>query len=450
MPGSAWEHARPAGACCDRIRQRNGRGLRALGLAAVQRQGAAILGEGHLVLDAGLDIRCVGDLAALCSVGMRSVLLEAGTILGGEGEARNGLASSTRAAPRRSPGVCGFSVADGAARLGTAIVYSSNPTGPAALPTTALPRRAALGFALLAAPARAQRSPRPRRLFFIFANLEQDPEGQARLAALRAGLASLGLLEGRDLDLTLRWTGGRAETAEHVAAEAVAAKPDAIFVTGGSAIRAVQRETRDIPIVFQLNFDPVTAGIVPSLAHPGGNATGFTSFEPGMPAKWRDLLRRVAPGLGQVFALSANVTGGLFTLDATSTLLRVETEAEIEPAFARLAAIPGAGLMVLTSAFAVAHRVRIVALAGAAGLPAIYPARLFVEAGGLMAYGPDLLAQYRAAAGYLARILAGDAPGNLPVQAPNRFELALNLATARALGLEMPTDLLAAADLLVD
>lgn len=311
-------------------------------------------------------------------------------------------------------------------------------------------RRALLGLTLLAAPAHAQRVGRPKRVAVILANAEQDPEGQARLAALRQGLAELGLVEGRDLELTQRWTGGRAEAAEPLAAEVVATRPDAIFVTGGRVIRAVQRATRDIPIVFQLNGDPITAGIVPSLANPGGNATGLTSFEPGMPAKWQDLLRRVAPGITQVFALSSNPTGGLYALDSATRLQRIESEADIEPAFARMAATPTAGLMVLPSAFAVARRARIVHLADAAGLPAIYPVRLFVEAGGLLAYGPDLLAQFRAAAGALARVLAGDAPGSLPVQAPTRFELALNLATARAQGREVPTDLLAAADLLIE
>ena len=309
------------------------------------------------------------------------------------------------------------------------------------------PRRAVL-TAPLARPALAQR--RGRLVIAVLSLAEHDPEAAPRLAASRAGLP-----EGDDVSLGVRWTGGGPDRVQGIAAEVVAARPDLIIVNGGTAIAAILRQTRSIPVVFQYTSDPVAAGIVPQLARPGGNVTGFTSYAPGMPYKWLDLLRQLRPEMRRVCLLVADnpsarifPTGGLPGL--ATIALPIADDADVERAFRSIGQAGDAGLMVVPSSVATTRRGLITRLAREARLPAVYAQISFVEVGGLLSYGVNLAEQFRDVAGYGARILAGARPGDLPVQAPTRFELAINLGTARAIGLEIPTPLLAAADVLLD
>lgn len=321
------------------------------------------------------------------------------------------------------------------------------------------PRRSSLGVlaaCLLPAAHAAAQPGRPRRLAVILATAEGDTEGEARIAALREGLRAAGLAE-PELRIEPHFTRAEPERAARIAAAVVAARPDAILVAGGTAITAVLRETRSIPVVFQFNADPVAAGMVAAMAHPGGNATGFTSFEPRIVAKWIQLLRQAAPGLRRIRLLAAeNPTGaqmqGLEVApDLDLGVLRFASDRAVREAISATEAEGAAGLVLLPSGAALARRDLIIGLANAARLPAIYPLRAYAERGGLLSYSPDLLEQYRQAGAVVARILrGGDRPGELPVQAPTRFELALNLSTARAIGLELPASLVAAADHLLD
>jgi ABC-type uncharacterized transport system substrate-binding protein len=309
--------------------------------------------------------------------------------------------------------------------------------------------------------ARAQQHDRMRRIGVLNTLAADDPEDQARLATLAQGLQQLGLTIGRNVRIDTRWGAGDPERIRKSAAELVALAPDVILATGSAAVAPLLRMTRDVPVVFVLVPDPVGAGFVDSLARPGGNATGFTTFEYGISAKWLELLKQIAPGMRRVAVLrdaALSVGSGQFgaiqsvapTFGVELRPVDVRDAAEIERGIIAFARSPNGGLIVTGSALAVVHRDLIVALAARHQLPAVYFQRLFVAGGGLISYGPDFLDQYRQAAGYIDRIFKGEKPGDLPVQAPNKYETVINLKAAKALGLDLPPDVLARADQVIE
>ena len=313
-----------------------------------------------------------------------------------------------------------------------------------------------LGGAAVAWPvaARAQQKGERMRRIGVLMNLPaDDTEGQARLAAFTEALKQLGWSDGSNLRIDTRWSVGDAERGRRYAVEVVALTPDVIVAAGGPLVRAVQLASRTVPIVFAQSIDPVGAGIVASLARPGGNATGFTQFEYSLSGKWPELLKEVAPqvtrvavlrdasnaaGIGQWAVIQAMVPS--FRMELTP--LEVHDAGEIERGIAAFARSPNGGLIVPQSAGAHIHRKLIVEQAGRHRLPAVYPYRYFVTGGGLISYGPDLATQYRGAAGYVDRILKGAKPSDLPVQNPTKYETVLNLKTAKALGIDVPTSVL--------
>jgi putative ABC transport system substrate-binding protein len=320
-----------------------------------------------------------------------------------------------------------------------------------------------LGGAVTAWPlaARAQQGERMRRIGVLLPAVADDAEFQTRFGAFLQGLQQAGWSIGRNVRIDTRWaTPDAAEIRRH-AAEVVALAPDAILADGAPVVGALLTATRTIPIVFPVVGDPVAAGFVDSLARPGGNATGFMSGENSMGAKWLELLNQIAPGVTRVAVLrdSATPTGmGLFgAMQAVAPSLRMEVTPvnlgdapEIERAVAAFARQPNGGLIVTASGVATRHRDLIIALAARHKLPAVYFARHFVTVGGLIAYGADLVDQYRRAAGYVDRILKGEKPADLPVQAPTKYETVLNLKTAKALGIEVPPIVLARADEVIE
>jgi putative tryptophan/tyrosine transport system substrate-binding protein len=321
---------------------------------------------------------------------------------------------------------------------------------------------AMLGGASAAWPlqARAQRE-RMRRIGAIMTLAADDVEGQARLGAFLQGLQQAGWVIGRNVSVETRWAAGDAESIRRNAMELVALAPEVILATGSASVGPLLLATRTVPVVFALVPDPVGAGYVDSLARPGGNATGFITFEYGISAKWLELLKHIAPGVTRAAvlrdpAISAGL--GFFgaiqsaapSLGLEATPVSVRDADEIERAITAFARIPNGGLIVTGSALAVVHRNLIVSLAARHRLPAIYFQRLFVAAGGLACYAPDFLDQFRQAAGYVDRILKGEKPADLPVQAPTKYELMINLKTAKTLGLEVPTALLARADEVIE
>jgi len=258
-----------------------------------------------------------------------------------------------------------------------------------------------------------------------------------------------------------RWSAGDDERVRRHAAELVALAPDVILATGSATVGALLQATRTIPIVFPIAVDPVGAGFVESLARPGGNATGFLLFEYGISGKWLELLKEIAPKLKRVAILRdpsiAAGSGQLGAIQSVAPSLGVELSpfgvrdgGEIERAIDAFARVPNSGLIVTGTPLATVHRDLIIALAVRYRLPAVYYDRLFVSAGGLISYGPDILDQYRRAAAYVDRILKGEKPADLPVQAPTKYELVINLKTAKALGLEIPPTLLARADEVIE
>jgi putative ABC transport system substrate-binding protein len=301
-----------------------------------------------------------------------------------------------------------------------------------------------------------------RRRIGVIMNLSSDDaEGQARLAAFLQGLQEAGWAVGRNVRVDLRWGAGDPEVYRSQAAELVALAPDVFLAAGGLVTQALQRATRTIPIVFANTADPVGGGLVASLARPGGNATGFTNFEFSMGGKWLELLKQIAPGTTRAAVLrdSSNPAGiGEFGAIQTvapsfSVALRpVDTAdaAEIERAIAAFASESNGGLIVTQNALAILHRKLIISLAARHRLPAIYAYSSFVTDGGLISYGPDSMDGYRRAAGYVDRILKGAKPADLPVQAPVKYDLAINLKTAKALGLEVPPSVLARADEVIE
>jgi putative ABC transport system substrate-binding protein len=308
--------------------------------------------------------------------------------------------------------------------------------------------------------ARAQQQ-RMRRVGVLLNLAPDDPETRARIGAFLGRLGELGWSEGKNLQLEYRWGMGDLDQHRKNATELVALAPDVILVHGSTIMRPLQRATATVPIVFVSVADPIAGGFIDSLSRPGGNATGFTSYDYGMSGKWLELLKQTAPQVVRVAIIRdpAQVSAGgqLGAISAVAPLLGVEPNpigirdaAEIERAITTFATQPNGGLIITTSAPAQINRDLIIGLAAKNRLPAIYPYRLFVASGGLMSYGPDLVDQYRRAADYVDRILKGEKPGELPVQAPTKYELAINLKTAKALGLNVPSAILARADEVIE
>ena len=308
--------------------------------------------------------------------------------------------------------------------------------------------------------ARAQQPDRVRRIGVLMTLAADDPEGQARVAAFRQGLQQLGWTGGHEVQIEIRWATSNIEARKH-AAELVALAPDLILATGSPTVAALQQATRSVPIVFVNVADPVGAGFVDGLARPGGNITGFALYEYSMSGKFLELLKEIAPRVTRVAVLRdpaiAAGSGQLGVIQALApsfgvelTPIGVREPGEIERGISAIAHGPNGGVIVTGSPLAVIHRELIIALAARHRLPAVYFYRFFVREGGLISYGPDSIDPYRRAAGYVDRILKGEKPANLPVQAPTKFELAINLKTAKTLGLKIPDRLLAIADEVIE
>jgi len=320
-----------------------------------------------------------------------------------------------------------------------------------------------LGGAAAAWPlaAHAQQRERVRRIGVLLPATPDDAEFQSWVGAFLQGLAQSGWITGRNIRIETRWTKFNPDETRKYAAELLALAPDVILATGNSTVRPLLRLTRTVPIVFPLAVDPVASGLVESLARPGGNVTGFMSFEVGISAKWLELLKEIAPGVKRAAVLRTLATaagpGQFGAIQAVAPSLGVELRpidtdeaGQIEHAVVAFASEPNGGLIAATGGGVLQHRELIVALAARHRLPAIYAYRSHVMSGGLMSYGLDNLDQYRRAAGYVDRILRGEKPADLPVQAPTKYELVINLKTARALGLEVPPTLLARADEVIE
>jgi ABC-type uncharacterized transport system substrate-binding protein len=321
---------------------------------------------------------------------------------------------------------------------------------------------ATIGAATLSPLSVHAQQPAPqRRVGALLSTDESDAEEQARLAAFRARLKDLGWSDGARFRLEIRWGGGEDERNRRYAAELVSLAPDVILADTTQTVAILQKATRTIPIVFAGVIDPVGGGFVESLAQPGGNITGHSAFEYAIAAKWLELLKEFAPGLRRAAVLRDPTTSsGIGQFAAIQAVAPVGMELsviavpddldKIERAVAAFARRPHGGLVVTASPFGRNRRDLIPALAARHTLPAVYPFRYFVRAGGLMSYGPDLTALYRPAADYVDRILKGVKPSDLPVQAPTKYELVINLNTAKALSIEIPGSLLARADEMIE
>jgi ABC-type uncharacterized transport system substrate-binding protein len=309
--------------------------------------------------------------------------------------------------------------------------------------------------------ARAQQGERIRRVGVLMNLAADDPESPARLAAFLQGLEQLGWTDGRNVRIDTRWGGGDADEFRRYAAELVGLAPDVILAVGSPGVSALQQATRTLPIVFVQVGDPVGSGFVASLARPRGNATGFMLFEYGMSAKWLELLKQIAPRMTRaaVFRDPAvpSAIGQLGALQSVAPSLGVELSpvdvrdaGEIERAATAFAHGPNNGLVVLPGGLAAIRRDLLIALAVRHRLPAVYPYRYYVTSGGLISYGPDTVDPFRRAAAYVDRILKGEKPSDLPVQAPTKYELVINLKTAKALHLVIPPGVLAIADEVIE
>jgi putative ABC transport system substrate-binding protein len=309
--------------------------------------------------------------------------------------------------------------------------------------------------------ARAQQPEQTRRIAALMALAADDPDGPPRFAAFLQGLQKLGWVEGRNARIETRWAAGLADRFRAGAAELVASAPNVVLANGSPAVASLQQLTRTIPIVFVNVIDPVGAGFVPNLARPGGNTTGFTLFEYSISGKWIEILKQIAPRLKRVGVLRdstlASGIGQFAVVQAVAPSFGVELTpigigdpGEIERGVAAFARESNGGLIVTLSTLAVVHRDLIIALAARHGLPTVYGGKLFATSGGLISYGPDLVEPYHRAAGYVDRILKGEKPAELPVQAPVKYELVINVKTAKALGLEVPVTMLALADEVIE
>ena len=322
---------------------------------------------------------------------------------------------------------------------------------------------AGLGGAAAAWPlaARAQQGERMRRVGILLPGAADDAEFQTRVGAFLQALALLGWTIGHNVRIDTRWATSNASEIRRHAAELSALVPDVILAHGESTVGPLLQVTRTVPIVFPIVADPVAAGFVDSLASPGGNVTGFMNFEYSIGGKWLELLKEITPGMTRAAILrdSGTPTGPaqFGIIQAMAPSLRVEVNpvnvrdaGEIEHAVAAFARSPNGGLIVTPGAGAQLHRNLIITLAARHKLPAVYHNRYFVADGGLVSYGPNFIDQYRRAAGYVDRILKGEKPADLPVQAPTKYELVINLKTAKALGLTVPPTLLARADEVIE
>jgi putative tryptophan/tyrosine transport system substrate-binding protein len=312
----------------------------------------------------------------------------------------------------------------------------------------------------LAAP--AQQGERMRRIGVLMAYAESESEAQAWIAALREGLQKLGRTEGRNISLDVRWATGERVAIERFAKELVATEPELILASTTPTTAALLQQTRTIPIVFALVSDPVGSGFVASFARPGGNVTGFTTIDPTMAGKWLELLKEVAPRVARVaflfnpssapyidFYLNPfKAAAPSFSVDVIAAPVHVP--AELEATVAAQAREPNGGLLLWSDAFMSAHRAEITSLLVRYRLPAVSPFRIFTEAGALLSYGSDPLDNFRRTASYVDRILKGEKPSDLPVQAPVTFELVINLKTAKSLGLEVPWHLQQRADKVIE
>ena len=307
---------------------------------------------------------------------------------------------------------------------------------------------------------RAQQSERVRRIGLLMGTSD-DLYALERLAAFLQVLQQLGWTDGRNIRTDIRWGGGSAEDMRKHAAELATLAPDVIFAAGGPAVERILQATRTVPVVFAIVPDPVGSGFVDSLSRPGGNATGFMQFEYSLCGKWLELLKEVAPSVKRAAALrDATITAGTGqfaviqsvapSLGVDVSPVNVRDAAEIERVVTAFVGFGNSGLIVTASASVLVHRDLILRLAARHNLPAIYPSRVYVTEGGLISYGSDFTDQYRRAAGYVDRILKGEKPADMPVQAPTKYELAINLKTAKALGLEVPHSLLARADEVIE
>jgi putative ABC transport system substrate-binding protein len=316
------------------------------------------------------------------------------------------------------------------------------------------------GAAAWPVAARAQPG-RVRRVGVLQNFAADDAEGQVRLTAFGQGLQQLGWAVGNNLRIEYRWSIGDAERIRKSVADIVALAPDVILAAGGRNVSVLQQANRTIPVVFVTVSDPVSSGFVESMSHPGGNTTGFSFLEWSMSGKWLELLKQLVPQMTRVAVLRdpANpsgtgqlgaIQGVAPTLGVVVTPLGMRDAGEIERGLTDYARLPNGGLIVTSSILAEIHRDLIIALAHSHRLPAIYPVRYLAVGGGLISYGPDLVDQYRLAAGYVDRILRGEKPADLPVQAPTKYELVINRKTAEALGINVPPTLLARADEVIE
>ena len=320
-----------------------------------------------------------------------------------------------------------------------------------------------LGGAAAAYPsiAAAQRPERMRRIGILVGLAVDDAQGQATLAVLLQALQQLGWIDGQNVRIDHRWGGGHADDARKYAAELVNLAPDVMMATGGASVGALLDATKTIPVVFANVPDPVGSGFAESLSHPGGNATGFMQFEYNLAGKWLELLKQIAPnstnaavlwdptiiaGVGQ-FAVVQSMAP---SIGVELRAINVRDAAAIERGITAFSALPNGGMIVTASALAIIHRELIVRLAARYKLPTVYFQKVFVTENGLVSYGADFVDQYRRAAGYVDRILKGEKTADLPVQAPTKYELAINLRTAKAMDLTVPPSLLARAENVIE
>jgi putative ABC transport system substrate-binding protein len=309
--------------------------------------------------------------------------------------------------------------------------------------------------------ARAQQAAQTRRVGVLMNLAADDAEGLARVTAFAQALQQLGWTDGRNLRIDYRWAAGDPERFQRYAHELLTLGPDVTLASATPSIVALERASRTVPIVFVAVADPVSAGFAESLARPGGNMTGFSIFEYGMSGKWLELLKEMVPRVTRVAVIrDQSLTSGTAQFAAVQSVapsfgvelspVGVRDAGEIERGVAGFARAPNGGVIVTGSPLTAVHRDLIIALAARHRLPAVYGFRFFATAGGLISYGPDIVDQYRRAAGYVDRILKGEKPGDLPVQAPTKYELVINLKTAKALGLEIPSSVLARANEVIE
>src|SRR5271169_4592245 len=318
-----------------------------------------------------------------------------------------------------------------------------------------------VGGAAVAWPRVAQAQQPERRIGVLMSMAADDGEGKARIAAFLDGLQQLGWADGRNVRIDTRWPGNDADRYRKYAAELIALAPDVILASGSTSVAALQKASRSVPIVFANAMDPVGAGFVATLARPGGNMTGFTSFEYSLSGKWLELLKEIAPTITRVAVLrdptQTSGIGQFAAIQAMAASSRVELSVvdvrdagEIERAIVAFAREPNGGLIVTSSSSARAHHELIISLATRYRLPNVFPFRYFPASGGLASYGPDPNDEFKRAAAYVDRILKGEKPNELPVQSPTKYVLVINLKTAKAIGLDIPPTVLARADEVIE